>query len=186
MDTVSNSGIAGAVRPSIGNSRGVSAVEFAIIAPVLIIMVMNLYDFSAYAFQLMQVANASEIGAEAAWEACPPGNQPAIFKCGTSGATLTAAVGAAIASTSLGTGVSLDGSVAEAYYCADTATNTLRFAGNVTSSSSPPSCGGTAFAGDYITVSVKYAYSPLFSGSPFSVASVLPTPIRSSSMFRLN
>jgi Flp pilus assembly protein TadG len=163
--------------------RGIAALEFAIMAPVLIIIVLNLCDVAAYVYKAMEVANSAAMGAVAAWQACPPGKQPATYSSNCPG--LIAAVQTAIHATSLGAAVSLvTNPPSEGYYCVDIPTNALQLRGNV--SSSPPNCGNGISAGDYIIVQVSYTYTPTFFSSPYSVANLLTSPIVSSSMFRLN
>ncbi len=159
---------------------GASALEFAILAPILATLVLNVYDFTVYISRSMQVANAAQMGAQAVRETCDSANQPATKKC-----SFDAAVGAAIHGTSLGTSVVLNGAVTEAYYCVGT-DGTLQNAGSV---NNPPPANCSAFGGvgvtpgDYVKVSVEYPYSPLF---PYSLAGFLPTPIRKSSMIRID
>ena len=74
--------------------RGVAAMEFALIAGILCFLVINVFDFAAYAYISMQVKTAAEMGAQAAWQTCDPSKQPATTQCGSA---LTTAVQAAIA-----------------------------------------------------------------------------------------
>ncbi len=56
---------------SVGQDRrGVAAVEFGIIASMLSIIFLNSVDLSVYMYQRMQVQNAAQMGAQAAWKAC--------------------------------------------------------------------------------------------------------------------
>ena len=138
-------------------------------------------DFGVYVYDFMEVANAARMGAQAAWKACDPSQQPATTQC----PGLSAAVNAAIISTSLGGRVALaTGSPTEGYYCID-ASNTLQYVSSV--ASKPANCSATGMAsvspGDYLTVQVTYNYAPRF---PLSLASVLATPIATTSMIRID
>jgi hypothetical protein len=132
----------------------------------------------------MQVENATQMGAQAAWNACDPSkNQlPATTNC----PNLTTAITNAVHSTSLNTAVSLQaGSPAEGYYCVN-GSGQLQYVSAV--SSKPADCTVAGVPsnkpGDYITITTSYNYAPIFSG--VSVARTFPTPIIRTSMMRLN
>jgi Flp pilus assembly protein TadG len=148
-------------------ARGVAGVELALTAPFLALGLVNAVDVGYYAYQRMEVENAAEMGAQAAWNTCNDTSQnykgtsnlPATVNCPVLNATITTA----IQSTSLGTAVTLaSGYPAEAYYCVDSS-NTLQYQGSV--SSFPATCASGATPGDYLQVGVTYPYKPLFSGS---------------------
>src|ERR1700693_5015304 len=46
---------------------GVAAIEFAVFAGLLSLAILNVTDVSIYAFQLMEVENATQMAAQAAW-----------------------------------------------------------------------------------------------------------------------
>jgi Flp pilus assembly protein TadG len=169
-------------------TRGVAGIEFAIIGPMLALGLVNAVDVGYYAYQGMEVWNAAEVGAQAAWNTCndvPPNykgttNLPATQNCPVLNATITTA----IQSTSLGTKVSLaSGYPAEAYYCVN-GSNALQLQGSV--SSPPTTCSTGAAPGDYLQVGVTYPYKPLFPGliSVMSVSGV--TSITKTSWMRLS
>ena len=145
------------------DSRGVAAVEFSIAATLVIVGILNAVDLGLYEYRRMEVENAAQVGAQAAWKACYDTSAmlPATTKC----AGLNDAITAAIQSTSLGTAVSLtSGYPTEGYYCVNTS-GALQSVGSL--SSKPADCSDagdlSASPGDYIQVSVSYAYAPLFS-----------------------
>lgn len=161
------------------DARGVAAIEFAITGLLLVIGLLNAVDVGFYVYRRMEVENAAEVGAQAAWQTCHDENGdllPATQNNVSSGLPncpgLNAAITTAIQSTSLGTAVSLDPTInpnpAEDYRCAD-ASNVLQSVGPVTSPE-PANCAaaGNAAAtpGDYLQVGVTWPYQPLF---PFSV-----------------
>src|SRR5260221_2608894 len=82
--------------------RGTAAIEFAVIAGFLSIAMLNLADVATYAYQQMQVANAAQMGAQAAWKTCDQSKLPATTNC----PALTSAVSAAIRGTSLADSIS--------------------------------------------------------------------------------
>src|SRR6202043_3818562 len=79
--------------------RGVAAVEFAGAAVFLVFGVLNAIDMGYYTYQRMEVENAAQVGAQAAWNTCydPTYMLPATQKC----SGLNAAITTAIQSTSL-------------------------------------------------------------------------------------
>jgi len=163
------------------DERGVAAIEFALIAGVLAVGMLNALDLARYAYQRMEVQNASQMGAQAAWNSCDVAYLPASLNC----PSLTSAVTSAVQSTSLGTSVTLKaGSPTEGYYCLN-ASNAIVYVSNV--SSKPTNCSsvGNAAAApsDYIKVETSFTYAPLFGG--LSVGSLLPTSITAMSIMRL-
>ena len=166
------------------DERGTSAIEFAFFASILSFAILNVADISIYLYKRMQVENATQMGAQAAWNACDPSqNQlPATTNC----PSLTTAITNAIHSTSLSTAVSLQaGSPAEGYYCVNSS-GQLQYVSSVSSKPADCTVAGVPsnMPGDYITVTTSYAYAPIFGG--VSVAAAFPTPIVRTSMMRLN
>ena len=159
------------------DARGVAAIEFGVTGLMLAIALVNAVDVGYYAYRRMEVENAAEVGAQAAWKTCNnlqsnmlPATDPT--KC----PGLNAAITTAIQSTTVGTAVSLDPTInpnpAEDYRCVN-ASNVLQSVGSV--SSPPPNCAAAgnvaASPGDYLQVGVTYPYQSLFPGS-ISVMSV--------------
>jgi Flp pilus assembly protein TadG len=176
---------------------GGAAVELALITPLLAATVLNITDVSMYAYDFMQLQNAGQMGAEAAWATCnanTPGELPATNT--TNCPNLQAAVSSAIKKTILGTNVTLSaGSPSEGYYCTTTS-GSLQLVGTAGTVGSPPSkpnpntCAAvagasdpTAAPGDYIRVRVTYTYTPMFSAA--SVVGVLGATMTQSTMMRL-
>src|ERR1700736_1210431 len=85
--------------------RGTAAIEFAGVALFLVACLLNAVDVGRFIYQRMQVEYGAQVGAQAAWKTCyDPGTMlPATLNC----PKLTAAITAAIQSTSLGTAVSM-------------------------------------------------------------------------------
>jgi Flp pilus assembly protein TadG len=146
------------------DTRGTAAVEFAGASVLLVAGLLNAVDLGYYEHRRMEVENAAQVGAQAAWTTCNDISTmlPATQKC----AGLTAAVTAAIHSTSLGTAVSLaSGYPVEGYYCVN-GSNALQSVGSL--ASKPADCtaaGNPAVSpGDYIQIGVTFTYAPLFPG----------------------
>ena len=169
-----------ALRKLRSNARGLAAIEFAFIAGFLSLGLLNVTDISVYLYDQLQVNEATQMGAQIAWKTCNS-SLPATVNC----STLNSVVTSAIQSTSLGTSVSLNGSVVEGYYCVNTA-GALQLVGAV-SSAKPADCSAagvsTSVPADYLKVLTTYSYSPLFSG--LSAGSILPTSITATSWARL-
>ena len=99
---------------------------------------------------------------------------------------MSAAVTAAVQSTSLGTAVQLQsGYPSDGYYCVSTG-GTLQYVSDY--SSPPANCSAAGNAGvapaEFVQVQTTFTYTPIFTG--LSILSVLPTTITSSSWVRLH
>jgi Flp pilus assembly protein TadG len=144
--------------------RGAAAVEFAGAALFLVLGLLNAVDVGYYTYRRMEVENAAQVGAQAAWKTCNDTSTmlPVTKNC----PGLNTAITAAIQSTSLGSAVSLaSGYPIEGYYCAN-ASGTLQSVGSLSSKPTDCSAAGNASAspGDYIQVGVTFSYTPLFPG----------------------
>ena len=145
------------------DAHGVAAVEFAIAATLIMVGILNAVDVGIYEYRRMEVENAAQVGAQAAWKACYNTSTmlPATTKC----AGLNDAITAAIRSTSLGAAVAVtSGYPTEGYYCVNTS-GALQSVGDL--SNKPANCSdagnSSVSPGDYLQVSVSIAYAPLFS-----------------------
>jgi Flp pilus assembly protein TadG len=147
--------------------RGASAIEFALIGSIFVVLLLNVVDFAILIWSRMQVDYAAAAGAQAAYNTCSPGQMPATAKC----LNMPNVVTVAVKSTSLGNAVALNTSaerpgLSEGYYC--TIGNDLRFVGDTTQSKpldcAPDNPDPTAVPGDYLTVNVNYTFAPLVSG----------------------
>ncbi len=146
------------------DTRGTAAIEFAIAGMLLVVGILNAVDLGLYEYQRMEVENAAQVGAQAAWKTCNDTSSmlPATQNC----PGLTAAITAAVQSTSLGTGVSLtSGYPTEGYYCVN-ASGTLQSVGSLSSRPADCSAAGSATTspGDYLQVGVTFRYASLFPG----------------------
>ena len=164
------------------DKRGTSAIEFSFFASLLSVGLLNTVDVSAYMYQRMQVENATEMGAQAAWKACNLNSLPAMTNC----PGLMAAVTSAVRSTSLGKKVALQSnSPSEGYYCINSS-NTLQYVSSIESKPADCTAAGTPNLepADYIKISTAFAYQPMFSG--ITVAGLFATPITSTAWMRLD
>jgi Flp pilus assembly protein TadG len=163
--------------------RAAAAVEFALWLPFLVVGVLNITDLCVYAFLRMQVENAAQVGAQAAWSVCnTPTLLPALVNC----PALNAAVAGAIQGTSLNSQVTQASPPTEGFYCV-TVSGALAAVGPPppsTCAAVPGASAPNAPPGDYLQVSVTYPFTPVFPG--VSVVALLTTPITRSAWIRLN
>jgi len=174
-------GVNGRIRAIRADERGVAAIEFGLFVVFLALGLANVTDVSIYIHQRMQVENATQAAAQAAWKTCDLAQLPATTNC----PGLANAVQNAIQSTSLGTRVSLvSGSPSEGYYCVNSS-NALQYVSDV--SSKPADCTAAGMSslqpGDYIQVQATFSYAPLF--PRLSVASAFAAQINRTAIMRL-
>lgn len=161
--------------------RGLAAIEFALIAGFLCYALLNVADVSIFLFDRVQVNNATQMGAQAAWATCDLNHLPASTKC----PGMNSAVTTAVQSTGLGNSITLQsGSPSEGYYCVNSS-GVLTWVSNV--SSPPNTCTSVGSAStvpaDYVVVQTTYTFAPIFPG--LSVGGLLPTSLTSTSYVRL-
>jgi len=169
------------VRALANEGRGVAAIEFAMIVPVLAAGIVNAADIAIYLIDRLQVENATEMGVQAAWQTCDLMHIPATTNC----SGLNSAVTAAVQRTTLGTHITLrSGSPAEGYYCVSSS-GSLQYVSSVSTKPTDCSAAGTPsnLPADYIKVETTYSYAPLFPG--LSVAGLFTTPITRTAWMRM-
>jgi Flp pilus assembly protein TadG len=169
------------VRAIAVDQSGVAAIEFGVFVTLLFFAIANVTDVSIYIYQRMEAENATQSAAQAAWKTCDLSHLPATTNC----PGLTTALNAAVASSSLGTQVTLaSGSPAEGYYCVNSS-NALQYVSDVSSKPADCSAAGTPTLqpGDYIQITTSFPYAPLFPG--LSIGSALTTPISRTALMRL-
>jgi Flp pilus assembly protein TadG len=160
------------LRGPIENRHGNTMIEFALIAPTLVVLLTNAVNFTALTWDQMEVDYSAQMGARAAYTTCSTGPLPASSNC----AGLNNAVTAAVQSTALGTAITLaTGSPAETYYCISG--TTLASVGDYSSPPNPFDCSAAGNAGvtpgDYVEVDVTYSYAPTLAGLSFLSARTL-------------
>lgn len=162
--------------------RGLAAIEFGLIAGFLAMAVLNVTDISVFLYDTLQVNNATQMGAQAAWQTCDLNHLPVTTRC----PAMSAAITAAVQSTSLGTAVQLQsGYPTDAFYCVNTS-GALQWVSDY--SSEPDNCsaaGNSGIApGEYVQIQTTFTYAPIFTG--LSIVSILPSAITSSAWVRLH
>ncbi|HEV2363873.1 MAG TPA: TadE/TadG family type IV pilus assembly protein [Caulobacteraceae bacterium] len=162
-------------------------MEFAFFASFLLLALFSLVDIGVYIYQRLQLENAAQVASQTAWSMCEANYQrPVTANC----SGVQSAITSAAHTTSLGSAVSVT-SVSEGYYCVNSS-GALTLIGSTGTFGSPPtaqsSCGSGTWVngstpGDYVAVTVSYAYAPIFGA--ISLASLLTTPITKTSWMRV-
>jgi hypothetical protein len=185
------------LRRFIRSEGGAAAAEMALWMAAMAVPFFNALDIGFYAYQRMQVEAAAHAAVTAAWHDCnptaaTPAPPPALVSCkGVVSGVLTDMQTAA-QSTSLGTNVSLPlASISEGYYCAtDSGSLTLMTSigtGDAPPKTAPsvPKCTGVSTnAGDYVSATVSYTYTPVFASA--SILSLLGTTVTKTAWLRLD
>ena len=164
------------------DTRGLAAIEFALIGGTLIYGLFNTIDLGRYLYAQMEVQNAAQMGAQSVFNTCGAGNVPVTTNCTGEDTALTAGV----QSTSLGGSITTAaGFPSEAWYCPNN-TGGLTNVGAI-SSAKPADCTAaheaTYTPGDYYVIETTYTYAPLF--PVLSVVGTLPTPITATTYMRM-
>jgi Flp pilus assembly protein TadG len=160
--------------------RGVAAVEMSLVTSAFAVAMFNAVEVGRYAYILMEAEQATQAGAQAAYVTCDSQHVPATQNC----PGLNAAVTTAVQSTTLGTHVTLNGAIDEAYYCVDS-TGALVYASDLASKPSDCSAyGSTGLAPVlYLQVHTTYTYAPIFTG--FTIAGNFPTTVQKTAWMRM-
>jgi len=154
------------------DARGVAGIEFALTGLVLVIGLLNAVDVGYYAYRRMEVENAAEVGAQAAWKNCTNPQNPMVPATQINASTglpncpaLNNAITTAIQSTTLAKKVSLaSGYPTEGYYCVDSSNALQPYPDGSSVTSPPTACSSGVTPGDYLRVGVTYPYQSLFPG----------------------
>jgi len=162
-------------------AEGVAAVEMALVSTLLAGALMNVAELGRYAYTTTQVINASQAGVQMAISRCAANKTPVTLKC----PDVETLVASAIRSTSLGSEVTLEEDLVEAWYCVS-ADGELEEVATV-AETKPRDCEE---AGDkdrtpglYLTVEVAHTYEPLFPG--LTLVESFPETVTRSARMRL-
>jgi Flp pilus assembly protein TadG len=188
---------AGILRRLLRDEGGAAATEMALWTVALAVPIFNAVDIGFYTYQWMQVDAAAHAAVNSAWHDCnptatTPAPPPALVSCKAKVSGVLTNMQTAAQSTSLGTGVSLPlASISEGYYCADD-TGALTLMTSIGTGDAPPTtapsvpkCTGTSTnAGDYISATVSFTYTPVFSSA--SILTMLGTSVTKTAWLRLD
>lgn len=143
------------------DARGATAVEFAVVAPILCLLMLGACDYGFMLYRQMQVDAAAAAGtAYVIANASNPWSQNSVQT-------------AAQTATSLGNSVTA--TATQTIGCLNTTTGALYASGN-------PACIANVTAGTYVTVATSYAFTPLVP-LPYS-GLVLPSTLTGKSNVR--
>jgi Flp pilus assembly protein TadG len=131
------------LKRTLRETDGGPAVEFGIIFPIFLILILAIAEYGSVIFQIMAVSNAAQVGAN---YAMLNGYDPAIIKNKVNAATGIAATNIA---------------VTEICGCP-----TGRSVSNLGCSPNPAPCAGNQTPGTYVTVTITQPYSPVAPGIP--------------------
>ncbi len=161
------------------DQSGATAIEFGLIAAILVFLLLNGVDLGRYLYLRTQVENAAQAGAHWIWEKCDPMKLPVMTRCYSGQSAAQTAVAGVISSVLAG--VSGDQvTLTEGFYCTDAA-GALHSVTNM--ASLPTQCVSGAVPGDYIQVRITYGFAPLFGN--LTVAQAFGTSISMTSYMRL-
>lgn len=159
---------------------GLAAIEMALVSVLFAGAVMNAVEIGRYGVTIMQVNNAAQAGASAAYGACDAEHVPATTNC----SELNAAVDTAMASTTLGTRITRGSSYNEGWYCVNAAKQ-LQYISSP--GSKPADCSAaqnpSAAPGLYLGVQATYPFRPMFPG--LTLAASFTTPINRTAWMRM-
>jgi len=144
-----------ALRACLSDRRGVAAVEFALLAPVLTVLVFGLVDFGTMAYQVMEVEAAAHAGADYA------------IHSGWNATAVEAAVQNA-------TSMTINASPLPSQMSACMVSGAL-----VTTTTG--TCASGATPGSYVLVSAQATFTPLIAWAAFG----LPTSLTAQAMVRI-
>lgn len=161
------------------DERGIAAVEVALVSTLLITALFNVVEVGRYAYVASQVSAASQAGAQAALVTCPTTQTPVTTNC----SAVASAITTALQGTTLGAGITQQGSLVERWYCVNSAGALQDMAA---ASSKPSNCaaaGGSGLPALYLTVSASYTYQPMFPG--LTIVAALPASVTKSAWMRM-
>lgn len=166
------------------DQRGLVAIEFGIVASLLVPLLLSVADIGQYLHRRLQVEGLAVATARAISSTCS-GKLPALSKC----AQVDAVIADIRATSSLdaGVGIAFD----EGSFCV-TGKRLARHSaagqgGTCPGKSANTNANGGTAAGDYVIVTVSYTVAPLFLGTAGTggVGDVLPNRIVRTAMLRL-
>ena len=144
------------------DNRGVALIEFALVAPIRVLLLANVVEFGRLIWSQMQLDYAAQTGAQMVLKVCAnQGNLPATTNC----PNMNSAVVQAVQSGPLGASATVSsGYPSESYEC--TSGINLVSVGTPAAPPSPFDCSSVgnpgAIPGDYVQIDVSYSYSPVF------------------------
>lgn len=164
-------------RSFLEDTRAMAAAEMALVLPIIAFITLNVVDLASYLYSRMQVDLAAQQAAGIVRKKCI--DNP-VSVCST---TYNTDMTTAMQTTRLGNLVTLNGTISEQYYCANTSGALVAMPTPVASTCASVVSGSTAKPGSYLTVPVKYTYAAAF--PKLSIASLLTKSITSTAVIRV-
>jgi Flp pilus assembly protein TadG len=162
------------------DESGLAAIEMALVTVLFAGALINAVEIGRYGVTIMQVNNAAQAGASAAYGACDAEHVPATTNC----SELNAAVDTAVASTTLGTRIKRGDSYNEGWYCVNAAKQLQLIS---SPGSKPADCSAaqnpSASPALYLGVQATYPYKPMFPG--VTLAESFTSPIVRTAWMRM-
>jgi Flp pilus assembly protein TadG len=147
-----------------GNSRGIAAVEFALITPILVVLLVIIVDAGLFVYQRTVIIGAVSAGAQFAVLAAQQGTTiDTAFSTNARSATLTQSQGQLTAAGASVT-VTLHGTSSTNVCCITTSGRTTW---------PTPPCSDGSPPGIYITIVGSAPFTPLLSADTYLVGSVM-------------
>lgn len=141
---------------------GAAAVEMALVGSILAGALVNVAEAGRYAYTVTQVTNASQAGVQIAVARCAADKTPVTLKC----PGVEDLVEAAVRSTSLGSKVTIEDDIVEAWHCVDEHGDLKKVA--AVESKKPENCSAVGqkdrSPGLYLSIEVSHPYQTLFPG----------------------
>ena len=164
-----------------GAANGAAAVEMALVSSILAGALVNVAEAGRYAYTVSQVTNASQAGVQIALARCAADKTPVTTKC----PGVETLVEAAVRSTSLGSQVTIDDDLSEAWYCVDGQGELQQVA--TAQNKKPENCQAVGqkdrSPGLYLSIEVSHPYQTLFPG--LTIVERFPDTIRRSARMRV-
>lgn len=162
------------------DERGVAGVEMALTGTLIMGALFNVVEVGRYAYEVTEVAAASQAGAQAAIVTCDTTRTPVTINCPAA----AAAIQTAIRGTSLGNGVAQQGALSEGWYCVNPQ-GALQYVS--APASKPLNCSAAGVPANkpalYLRLTVTHAYHPIFPG--LTLVSTFPSSVTRSAWMRV-
>jgi Flp pilus assembly pilin Flp len=163
------------------DERGAVAVEFALVATILVFLLLNGLDLGRYLYLRTELENATQAGAHAVWKTCDPTKLPIDKNCNPAAKTAVKEVVSSFVSNVADGDVTLT----EGYFCTDAGGSLHSVQIPATPPLAlPPACQAGIAPGDYVIVNITYAYEPLF-GNVTVFAKLFGSSISTTSFMRM-
>jgi Flp pilus assembly protein TadG len=161
------------------DERGIAAIEVALVSALLTTALFNVVEVGRYAYVASQVSAASQAAAQAMLVTCSATETPVTSNC----SAVASAITTALRGTTLGSGITQQGSLTERWYCVNSAGALQDMAAAASKPSNCSGAGGSGLPGLYVTVQATYTYQPIFPG--LTIVAALPSTVTKTAWMRM-